>query len=129
MPAKSRRRTGKPRGGWTWRGNRGSLEAWVDCAGSLVADRTAIEWTDATFNPWWGCSRVSPACAHCYADTLARRYGHDLWKDDSPRRFLSEQHWTRPRRWNRHAERRGRRIKVFCASMADVFENHPELET
>ncbi|MDQ3401302.1 MAG: phage Gp37/Gp68 family protein [Chloroflexota bacterium] len=93
-----------------------------------MADRTAIEWTDATFNPWWGCTRVSPACAHCYADTLARRYGHQLWDDGSPRRFFSEQHWAQPRRWNRQAERAERRLKVFCASMADVFEEHLELD-
>jgi protein gp37 len=92
-----------------------------------MADRTAIQWTDATFNPWWGCERVSPACAHCYADTLARRYGHSLWGGDSPRRFLSEQHWRQPLRWNRLAEERGEPTKVFCASMADVFEDRAEL--
>src|SRR5712691_10007482 len=92
-----------------------------------MADRTAIQWTDATFNPWWGCERVSPACAHCYADTLARRYGHSLWGSDSPRRFLSEQHWRQPIRWNHLAEERGAPTKVFCASMADVFEDRAEL--
>lgn len=92
-----------------------------------MADRTAIEWTDATFNPWWGCTRVSPACAHCYADTLARRYGHRLW-DGGARRFFSEEHWAKPRRWNRAAEAHGRRLKVFCASMADVFEHDTALE-
>lgn len=92
-----------------------------------MADRTAIEWTDATFNPWWGCSRVSPACAHCYADTLARRYGHQLW-DGAGRRFFGDQHWTRPRRWNRDAELQRTPVKVFCASMADVFEDARELD-
>lgn len=92
-----------------------------------MAERTAIQWTDATFNPWWGCERVSPACAHCYADTLARRYGHSLWGDDSPRRFLSEQHWYQPIKWNRLAAESGRPTKVFCASMADVFEEREEL--
>jgi protein gp37 len=92
-----------------------------------VAERTAIQWTDATFNPWWGCERVSPACAHCYADTLARRYGHSLWDGDSPRRFLSENHWRQPLRWNARAAERGAPIRVFCASMADVFEDRDEL--
>lgn len=92
-----------------------------------MADRTAIEWTDATFNPWWGCSRVSPACAHCYADTLARRYGHRLWDGDG-RRFFTDQHWDRPRRWNKAAEARRQRVRVFCASMADVFEDAGELD-
>jgi len=94
-----------------------------------MAERTAIQWTDATFNPWWGCERVSPACAHCYADVLARRYGHLLWDGGSPRRFLSENHWRQPLRWNRHAEQQDHRIKVFCASMADVFEARIELDS
>jgi protein gp37 len=94
----------------------------------VVAERTAIQWTDATFNPWWGCERVSPACAHCYADMQARRYGHSLWDRDSPRRFMSEHHWRQPLRWNCQARDRGKPIKVFCASMADVFEDRPDLE-
>lgn len=89
---------------------------------------SAIEWTDATFNPWWGCVRVSPACAHCYADQQARRYGHRVWGDDAPRRFLSEQHWRQPAKWNREAAEAGVPLKVFCASMADLFEDHPDLE-
>lgn len=92
-----------------------------------MAERSGIEWTDATFNPWWGCARVSPACAHCYADTLARRYGHSLWEPGAGRRSLSEAHWKQPIRWNRQAERDGEPRRVFCASMADVFEDHPEL--
>lgn len=93
-----------------------------------MADTTGIEWTDATFNPWWGCERVSPACAHCYADTLARRYGHDLWGTGRSRRFFTDQHWARPRKWDRDAAARGVRTRVFCASMADVFEDLDELE-
>ena len=94
-----------------------------------MADQTAIEWTDATFNPWWGCVRVSPACAHCYADTWARRVGHqDLWSDGGPRRFFTDTHWHRPEVWNRKAERAGDPLKVFCASMADVFEERRDLE-
>lgn len=92
-----------------------------------MAERTGIQWTDAAFNPWWGCERVSPACAHCYADTLARRYGHSLWESSSPRRFLSESHWRQPLRWNRQAEEQRSPLRVFCASMADVFENRDEL--
>lgn len=92
---------------------------------SGVAENSAIEWTDATFNPWWGCVRVSPACAHCYADSLARRYGHrGLWESEKvKRRFLSDDHWRKPRAWNRRAASDGVRLKVFCASMADVFED------
>jgi protein gp37 len=94
-----------------------------------MAELSAIEWTDATFNPWWGCERVSPACAHCYADQQARRYGHrGLWGADGKRRFLSEAHWRQPVVWNRRAAAARKRLKVFCASMADVFEDHAPLE-
>jgi protein gp37 len=93
-----------------------------------VSDETAIEWTDHTFNPWWGCSRVSPACVNCYADTLAHRYGHSLWHRKGPRKMLSDANWAKPFKWNRDAERAGRPARVFCASMADVFELHPESE-
>jgi protein gp37 len=94
-----------------------------------VADETAIGWTDKTFNPWLGCSRVSPACAHCYADTLARnRMGLHLWGDDAPRKLTSDSNWRKPLTWNRRSpEEHGHPTRVFCASMADVFEDRPEL--
>jgi protein gp37 len=102
------------------------------------------EWTDHTFNPWWGCEKVSPGCAHCYADTFSRRVGytdepHDgepgsqtgpkvrLWGPGSERRMFGDKHWNEPLRWNREAEKAGTRALVFCASMADVFEDRPEL--
>lgn len=88
---------------------------------------TNIEWTDFTFNPWWGCSRVSPACRFCYADRDARRYGHEVWRRKGPRRMLSERNWQRPVKWNSEAEQAGVPAKVFCASMADVFEDHPQV--
>ncbi len=89
---------------------------------------TTIEWTEATFNPWWGCSRVSPGCVHCYAATTAKRYGHgELWRRHGERRTFGEKHWAEPLKWNRQAEERGRPVLVFCASMADVFEDHPAL--
>ena len=87
-----------------------------------MAQFSSIEWTDHTFNPWWGCTKVSPACDHCYAETWARRLGFDIWTRGKPRRFLSEAYWQQPRRWNDHAARSGRRARVFCGSMADVFE-------
>lgn len=92
-----------------------------------MSDNSAIEWTDHTFSPWWGCSRVSPACAHCYADAWASRWGHEVWRRHGPRRMLSENVWKRPLTWNRDAERTGIPAKVFCASMADVFEDHPQV--
>ena len=92
-----------------------------------MGDITAIEWCDHTFNPWWGCSRVSPACRHCYADRDAQRYGHQVWRRHGPRRMLSDANWARPIKWNRDAQRAGVPAKVFCASMADVFEDHPDV--
>lgn len=88
---------------------------------------SSIEWTDHTFNPWWGCAKVSPACAHCYAESWARRVGQQLWGEGSPRRFFTDQHWREPLRWNRDAEHQKRRKRVFCASMADVFEARQDL--
>ncbi len=88
-----------------------------------MADRSAIEWTDATFNPWWGCRKVSPACDHCYAEAFANWLKPGLW--DTPRRLeFSDDNWKKPRRWARRLPvQLGRRPRVFCASMADVFDN------
>ena len=86
-----------------------------------------IEWTHHTFNPWWGCVKVSPACKNCYADTWSKRVGHNLWGLKSPRRFFSENHWREPIKWNAQAAINQKRYRVFCASMADVFETRKEL--
>jgi len=86
-----------------------------------------IEWTHHTFNPWWGCVKVSPACDHCYAESWAKRVGSDVWGPDSERRFFTDAHWKEPLKWNRDATAEGIRRRVFCASMADVFENRPDL--
>jgi protein gp37 len=92
-----------------------------------MGQKTDIAWTDATFNPWWGCSKVSPACDHCYAESWAKRTGFDkLWSGEY--RFFSKRHWDEPLKWNRKAAEAGVRKKVFCASMADVFDNAPQLE-
>lgn len=99
-----------------------------------MSESTAISWTDATFNPWWGCWPVSPGCALCYADREATRHGFpDLWKKPGPgappesnRRTFGEKHWNEPRVWARNLPRKlGRRPRVFCASMADIGEDHP----
>ena len=87
-----------------------------------MARDSKIEWTDHTFNPWWGCTKVSAACDHCYAETWAKRVGLDVWSARRPRRTLSDAYWKQPSRWNERARRGGRRARVFCASMADVFE-------
>lgn len=87
-----------------------------------------IEWTHHTFNPWWGCAKVSPACLHCYAESWAKRVGSDVWGKDSARRFFSNDHWSEPLRWNAEALKTGERHRVFCASMADVFEARSDLD-
>lgn len=92
-----------------------------------MGETTEIRWTDSTFNPWWGCARVSEACQHCYAESFAKRVGQDVWGKGGNRRFFGEKHWTEPLRWNQRAEKAGVPRLVFCASMADVFEDHPTL--
>lgn len=94
-----------------------------------MAEKSAIEWTDATFNPWWGCAKVSIGCDHCYAERDAARYqpGRELWGVDAERRAFGDKHWAEPHRWERKAVREGHRLRVFCASMADVFDkNSPD---
>lgn len=92
-----------------------------------MSKNSQIEWTHHTFNPWWGCAKVSPACANCYAETWAKRLGHELWGRSAPRRFFQEPHWREPLAWDEEARRLRRRERVFCASMADVFERRAEL--
>ena len=83
-----------------------------------------IEWTDHTFNPWIGCTRVSPGCQHCYAETMmADRYKKVKWGPQGVRVRTSTDYWKQPARWNRQAAADGVRRRVFCASLADVFED------
>lgn len=82
-----------------------------------MADITGIQWTDSTFNPWWGCTKVAPGCDHCYAAALDARTGGNHWS--SAPRMMSIENWKKPLRWNRMAERSGVRHKVFCGSMCD----------
>lgn len=87
-----------------------------------MAANSKIEWTDHTFNPWVGCTKISPACDHCYAEGWAKRTGQSsLWTGD--RRRTSEANWRQPYKWDRQAAQAGKRAKVFCASLADVFDN------
>ena len=92
-----------------------------------MARNSDIEWTDHTFNPWWGCTKVSSACDNCYAEAWAKRTGHSVWGSRSPRRFLSDFYWKQPLKWHQTAKQNNRREKVFCASMADVFEWRADL--
>lgn len=94
-----------------------------------MAENSKIEWTHHTFNPWWGCQKVSEGCANCYALTLSHRWGHDVWgpAKTTSRRMMSEGYWKQPLKWDKEAAASGERKRVFCASMADVFEDHPQV--
>lgn len=92
-----------------------------------MGENSKIEWTHHTFNSWRGCVKVSPGCQHCYAESLSKRYGHDIWGVDKPRIIASESYWKEPLKWNRDAEQAGERRRVFCASLADVFEDRADL--
>ncbi len=72
-----------------------------------------------TFNPWVGCTALSPACDHCYAEALVKRWGGDF----ATRRRTASANWRKPLGWNRAAAAAGIRRRVFCASLADVFDN------
>lgn len=93
-----------------------------------MAKNSRIEWTNHTFNPWWGCVKVSPACKHCYAESWAKRVGQKVWGINADRRFFGDKHWAEPLKWNAVAEADGQRARVFCASMADVGEDRRDLD-
>lgn len=109
-------------------------------------ENSKIEWCDHTFNPWEGCTKVSPGCAHCYAETRNARWNGGKapnWGPGAPRRRTSEANWRKPLAWNREAERAflsaahstapGKRIvsprpRVFCASLADWLDDEVPIE-
>jgi protein gp37 len=92
-----------------------------------MGKNSAIEWTHHTFNPWWGCARVSPGCSNCYAEAWAKRVGARVWGRAQERRFFGDAHWNEPLKWNAEANAINERKRVFCASMADVFERRTDL--
>lgn len=124
-----------------------------------MAENSKIEWTHHTFNPWRGCTKVSDGCRNCYAETMSRRNPATLgiWGDNGTRVLGAENYWKQPLRWNTHRAQCGicgywnhptwkicqkknctgtendfvfvKRPRVFCASLADVFEDRPELNT
>lgn len=92
-----------------------------------MGENSKISWTHHTWNPWWGCARVSPGCEHCYAETFAKRTGHKVWGRTAERRFLQAP-FAKLAEMQHKAERAGERHRVFIASMADIFEAHPDPE-
>ncbi|SPD47493.1 phage Gp37/Gp68 family protein [Cupriavidus neocaledonicus] len=95
-----------------------------------MSENSKIEWTDHTFNPWEGCQKVGPGCDHCYAETRNARFAGGTainWGPGAPRRRTSAANWRKPLAWNANHNaffaEHGRRQRVFCASLADVFDN------
>ena len=90
-----------------------------------MAENSAIGWTHHTFNPWRGCQKVAPGCTNCYAEALAKRNPSVLgtWGADGTRVVAAEAYWREPLKWQRQAAAAGERRRVFCASLADVFED------
>lgn len=95
-----------------------------------MAENSKIEWCDHTFNPWEGCQKVGPGCDHCYAETRNARFAGGVavnWGPGAPRRRTSDANWRKPLLWNALHEAffaaHGRRQRVFCASLADIFDN------
>ena len=61
-----------------------------------MGDKTGILWTDHTFNPWIGCTKVSPGCKNCYAARRDARHLHgpeDHWGLGAPRKTMSVEYW------------------------------------
>jgi protein gp37 len=85
-----------------------------------MGENSAIQWTDHTMNFWIGCTAVSPACDHCYAQTLSERYGWAKWGAGMPRYRTRD--WSTPAAWNRKAAKLGLRYRVFSNSLSDFFD-------
>lgn len=101
--------------------------------------KTTIQWTTTplpdgtlhhgwTFNSHWGCVEQSAECDNCYARQLSRQWGFDIWGKDKPRRLFGDKHFQQLYSYNAEAKKVGANLKVFCNSMSDLFENHPDVK-
>lgn len=102
--------------------------------------QTSIEWTSThlpdgtvlpgyTLNFWWGCCKVSAGCQHCYAETFSKRVGKNIWgPPQTTERWRTKGPWLDCLKWDRQAKAKGVRRNVFCQSMSDFFEDHPQVE-
>ena len=91
-----------------------------------MSEKTSIAWCRSTFNPFIGCTKVGPGCDHCYAEALDKRHrwkGDTHWGAGKPRMRTSPSNWAKPLAWNRARLKDGKTHRVFCASLADVFDN------
>ena len=99
-----------------------------------MGEDSGIQWTTNTFNPWWGCTKIPQvnakpsACDFCYAERDSKRWDFHVWGKDAPRRWMSESYWNKPLKWNKKAKETKSRPRVFCASMAYVFEDRRDLD-
>lgn len=98
-----------------------------------MGDTTEISWAHSTFNPWIGCSKVSPGCENCYAERYGARFGVG-WGPGEARRRTSAENWKKPLAWNKAAALRNAALlgrsephRVFCASLADWLD--PDVPT
>ena len=95
-----------------------------------MAENSAIEWTDHTLNFWWGCEKVSQGCKNCYAEAFSKRVGRKIWgPPTTTERWQTKGPWKDCKKWDRKAGEAGVRERVFCQSMSDFFEDHPQLES
>ncbi len=88
-----------------------------------MGETTEISWTDHTFNPWWGCTRIAPGCDNCYAAALDKRTGGNYWDANQTPRQTSPDNWRNPLKWDRLAAFENKRHRVFCGSMMDWCDN------
>ena len=91
-----------------------------------MGKNSKIEWTDHTFNPWVGCQKVSAGCANCYAERFMTRKPRwvNAWGLPETSERLRTKTWGNPARWNWQAAVEGKRFKVFCGSLCDIFEDN-----
>lgn len=94
-----------------------------------MGENSKIEWTDHTFNPWVGCTKVSPGCKHCYAEVQMTRNTRwaNTWGVQGKRLVTSDANWRKPVVWDNRAHAAGKPAFVFCGSLCDVFEDREEL--
>jgi|SRR3990172_65654 len=93
-----------------------------------MGGKTKIRWTDHTLDFWWGCLKVSPGCEHCYAETFSKHVGRNIWgPSQTTERWRTKSPWLDCLKWDKKARRDGIRRKVFCQSMSDFFEDHPQV--
>lgn len=89
-----------------------------------VSELGKIEWTKSTFNPWIGCTKVSPGCDQCYAEVSTPARAMKIhWGSGQQRHRTALTNWNQVRRWNAKAAKTGEFWPVFCASLADIFDN------